>query len=154
MNKKEVFIRKTKPFWSNRITYTLTNKNGDTLSELCVEEECLSDVCYYIPEYESKKILYITNFITTKKFRNKGYGKFLLTRVINRFKGKYDMLHLNACPYHIVYQGLYENPIFEAPENGLKMDKLIQFYKQAGLEELREQATHDCKFMIMLMKLR
>lgn len=84
----------------------------------------------YIPEYIDKKVLYITNFTTRYECRGMGYATYLLKEIISRFRDKFDLIHLNACPYYF-HNG---SPVFEAPDNGLDMDRLIKFYESFGFK--------------------
>ena len=153
MNKEKLYIRKITTPYSDVVTYKLMNEKDETLTELCAEKEHPFNLFFYLPNCnENDKVLYITNFTTKKQYRNKGYGKYLLTKVINRYKGKYDMVHLNACPYHIKNDG---TPIFEAPKNGLNENKLIEFYKNIGFEEKRKMLMHRTdKYTVMIMNLK
>lgn len=84
----------------------------------------------YIPEYIDKKVLYITDFSTKYECRGMGYATYLLKEIISRFRDKFDAIHLNACPYYF-HNG---SPVFEAPDNGLDMDRLIKFYESFGFK--------------------
>ena len=74
----------------------------------------------------------MTNFSTLTEYRHKGYATKLLKDVIRRFKGKYDVIHLNACPYYC--NGF--DVVYEPPKGGLDMDKLTKFYESYGFKEL------------------
>jgi hypothetical protein len=100
------------------------------LCSIRVEEASDGTKIRYIPEYMDKKVLYIFNFETEYWNRNKGYATFLLKDIIKRFKGKYDLMCLNACPYHFEYGEV----VYEPPVNGLGMDRLVEFYKSFGFE--------------------
>ena len=100
------------------------------LCSIRVEEASDGTKIRYIPEYMDKKVLYIFNFETEYWNRNKGYATFLLKDIIKRFKGKYDLMCLNACPYHFEYGEV----VYEPPVNGLDMDRLVEFYKSFGFE--------------------
>lgn len=149
VTQEPVFVINKKT-WYGITTYTLKNENGVTLSELCVREEIQDDKQFFIEEYIDKKILYLTDFSTREKYRKKGYGKYLLTEVIKRYKGKYDILHLNACPFFLTHLGA----VYETPKNGLEMNKLVQFYKQVGFTELKKKdaGNYTCTVMIMNLK--
>jgi ribosomal protein S18 acetylase RimI-like enzyme len=99
----------------------------------------------YIPEYIDKKVLYITSFTTIYKFRNMGYATYLLKEIISRFRDKFDLIHLNACPYY------FNNgsTVFEAPDNGLDMDRLIKFYESFGF---KVYGTTEEGFKVMILK--
>lgn len=85
---------------------------------------------YKLDKYMDKKILYLYCFYTYSSHRNKGYGTYLLKDVIRRFKGKYDLIHLNACPY-CFKNGIVE---YQPPRNGLDKQKLFEFYESFGFE--------------------
>lgn len=127
--------------------YILVNEDKPlkALCSLNVEEESDFNKEKYIPEYIDKKVLYITNFSTSYFHRNKGYAKLLLTDVISRLKSKYDIIHLNACPYYIKNFDV----VYETPDNGLDMNKLVEFYKSFGFEMC---GTTEEGWKIMLLK--
>jgi GNAT superfamily N-acetyltransferase len=134
-------------------TFLLKNVDTDEIySSLDVEKEDIFDKKDYIPEFSDKKVLYLYNFTTKEKYRNKGYAKHLLKYVIDFFKdnekNEFDMLHLNACPYYVI-GGI---PVYEPPTNGLPMEKLLEFYQSLGLEPYKEyNQTSETKGMIMIM---
>jgi hypothetical protein len=109
----------TKEDYSSYVKYNLTNETKECLSSLIVERKQITT---------KYKVLYLCNFFTEINFRYKGYGKLLLTKIINRYKGKYDKLYLYACPFLI----------YGTSDNGLKFDKLIKFYESAGLKRQGE----------------
>lgn len=128
--------------------YSLMSENGELLSSIDVEEETLSDKVEYISEYKDKKVLYLTSFRTVSQFRNQGYGKYLLEKILNRFKGKYELIHLNACPY-------YEIPFnvkYKAPENGLQIRDLVKFYECFGFKKHYIKRCDDHIEIIMLLE--
>ena len=131
--KYKVYKNAAKDWFSYKpiYTYSLVSKEGITLSELKVEEEkALVKRTYKLDKYMDKKILYLYNFETNYYYRNKGYGTYLLKDVIRRFKGKYDFIHLNACPY-CFKNGMVE---YQPPRNGLDKQKLFEFYESFGFE--------------------
>lgn len=117
----------------------------ELLCSMDIEKEDYSHKKEYIPEYIDKKVLYITNFSTVYRHRNKGYAKHLLGEVIKNLKDKYDIIHLNACPYYI--KDGYA--VYEAPDNGLDMNRLIGFYESFGFEMC---GTTKEGFKVMLLK--
>ena len=131
--KYKVYKKVAKDWFTNKpiYTYSLVSKEGITLSELKVEEEkAWKKRMNKLDKYMNKKILYLYNFETNSYYRNKGYGTYLLKNVIRRFKGKYDFIHLNACPYR------FKNGIvqYQPPRNGLNKQKLFEFYESCGFE--------------------
>ena len=131
--KYKIYKKVAKDWFTNKpiYTYSLVSKEGITLSELKVEEEeALVKRRYKLDKYMDKKILYLYNFKTNYYYRNKGYGTCLLKDVIRRFKGKYDFIHLNACPY-CFKNGMVE---YRPPRNGLDKQKLFEFYESFGFE--------------------
>lgn len=140
-----------KTHWSGT-RFELRNKYGTICSSLDVEMEDVFDKHSYIPEFQDKKVLYLTNFETKTRQRNKGYAKYLLNYVIDHYKDdNYDMLHLNACPYCYGSNGDVK---YEPPMKGLDVDKLLEFYKSFGLEIHGEyNITPQQKAFIMIMHL-
>ena len=143
-----------KTHWSG-IRFELRNKYGTICSSLDVEMEDGLDKHEYIPEFQDKKVLYLTNFETKTRQRNKGYAKYLLNYVIDHYKNNnecnYDMLHLNACPYCFKGNGEVK---YEPPIKGLDIDKLLEFYKSFGLEIHGEyNITPQQRAFIMIMNL-
>lgn len=129
--------KKVKKHWFNEkpiYTYSLVSEKGETLSELTVEEEERWEKRRYFKEYEDKKILYLYSFYTSSRYRNKGYGTYLLKDIIRRFKGKYDYIHLNACPYRLINKRAYTKVIYSPPKNGLNKHRLFEFYKSYGFK--------------------
>lgn len=114
--------------------YSIMSDDGRfCICSIQVEKEDERDKAIYIPDYIDKKVLYLTDFNTLTEYRHKGYATKLLKDVIRRFKGKYDVIHLNACPYYC--KGF--NVVYEPPKRGLDMDKLTKFYESFGFKELR-----------------
>ena len=126
-------------------TYQLVNEDGGILSSVCVENEEPMYKFRYVREFKDKKIAYIFNFETSNGNRKKGYGRYLLKDVIRRFKGKYDIIHLNACPYYLKDNDV----IYESPKDGLNKQKLIKFYESLGFESYKTLVNG---WEIMLLK--
>ena len=127
------------------VKYMLMNENKECLSSLCVERKTITT---------KYKALYLCDFSTKRYFRNKGYGKFLLTKIINRYKGKYDKLYLYACPFYI---SPFDGVLYSAPDNGLKLDKLIKFYESAGLKKqgrIKYDNIYGYKYQTMTINLK
>jgi GNAT superfamily N-acetyltransferase len=113
--------------------YSIMSDDGRIhICSITVEKEDECDKAIYIPDYIDKKVLYLADFNTLTEYRHKGYATKLLKDVIRRFKGKYDVIHLNACPYY--YKGF--DVVYEPPKGGLDMDKLTKFYESYGFKEL------------------
>lgn len=129
-------------------TYSLISENGDLLSSIDVEKEILEDKIKYINEYKDKNVLYLTCFKTVSRFRNNGYGRYLLKNILQRFKGKYEVIHLNACPY---YEKLF-NIEYKAPNNGLKIKKLVKFYESFGFKKHHMKRCDGHTEVIMILK--
>lgn len=107
-------------------TYRLLLENGVKVGKIYVEkEEKFSD----IPTYKGKKTLYIYNFGIYNGFRGEGYGKKLLAEILKRYKGKYDVIHLDACP------------TYGAP-NILSMKQLINFYTSFGFKIYKKKEEY------------
>ena len=123
-------IIKEMGFFYDTYSLELEENPKDVLCSLCVERERIWNKKEYIPDYADRKVLFISNFSTRYNHRNNGYARYLLQEVIKRFKDDYDLIHLNACPYYI------ENDcaVYEAPDNGLDMERLIKFYESFGFE--------------------
>jgi GNAT superfamily N-acetyltransferase len=123
-------IIKETGFFYDTYSLELEENPKDVLCSLCVERERIWNKKEYIPDYAGKNVLFISNFNTRYNHRNKGYARYLLQEIIKRFKDDYDLIHLNACPYYI------ENDyaVYEAPDNGLDMERLIKFYESFGFE--------------------
>ena len=102
------------------------------ICSITVKKEDERDKAIYIPDYIDKNVLYLADFNTLTEYRHKGYATKLLKDVIRRFKGKYDVIHLNACLYY--FKGF--NVVYEPPKGGLDMDKLTKFYESYGFKEL------------------
>jgi ribosomal protein S18 acetylase RimI-like enzyme len=75
------------------------------------------------PIIPNQKSLYFCNFSTSSRFRNKGFGTMLLKEIIKRYKGKYNIIHLDACP---------SLSVGNAPQLGKR--QLIGFYQSLGFE--------------------
>lgn len=134
--KYKIYKKVDKDWLTNKpiYTYSLVSKEGIILSELKVQEERACEKrLYELDKYMDNKILYLYNFHTCSRHRNKGYGTYLLKDVIRRFKGKYDFIHLNACPY-CFKNGMVE---YKPPRNGLDKQKLFEFYESCGFELYR-----------------
>ena len=113
--------------------YSIMSDDGRFhICSIHVEKEDERDKAKYVPDYINKKVLFLTSFNTLTEYRHKGYATKLLKDVIRRFKGKYDAIHLNACPYY--FMGL--NVVYKPPKGGLDMDKLTKFYESFGFKEL------------------
>ena len=135
----------TKEDYSSYVKYNLTNETKECLSSLIVERKQITT---------KYKALYLCDFSTKRNFRNKGYGKFLLTKIINRYKGKYDKLYLYACPFYILP---FDGVQYSAPDNGLKLDKLIKFYESAGLKKqgrIKCDSIYGYKYQKMTINLK
>ena len=115
-------------------TYMVVDENEKVLCELSVEKESLKFKNEFIPSLKGKKVLHLFRFETKDGFRNKGYGKILLKEVLKRYKGKYDAIHLNACPYKHNKKNKYLIR-YTAPSGGLKKTKLISFYESFGFKK-------------------
>lgn len=114
-------------------SYSIMSDDGRfCICSITVENETERNKARYIPDYINKKVLYLTDFNTLTEYRHKGYATKLLKDVIRRFKGKYDAIHLNACPYY--RKGF--DVVYEPPKGGLDMDKLTKFYESFGFKEL------------------
>ena len=113
--------------------YSIMSDDGRIhICSITVKKEDERDKAIYIPDYIDKNVLYLADFNTLTEYRHKGYATKLLKDVIRRFKGKYDVIHLNACPYY--FKGF--NVVYEPPKGGLDMDKLTKFYESFGFKEL------------------
>ena len=113
--------------------YSIMSDDGRfCICSITVKKEDERDKATYIPDYIDKNVLYLADFNTLTEYRHKGYATKLLKDVIRRFKGKYDVIHLNACPYY--FKGF--NVVYEPPKGGLDMDKLTKFYESYGFKEL------------------
>lgn len=123
-------IIKETGFFYDTYSLELEENPKDVLCSLCVERERIWNKKEYIPDYADRKVLFISDFTTRYKHRNKGYAKYLLQEIIKRFKDDYDLIHLNACPYYI--EDGYA--VYKAPDNGLDMERLIKFYESFGFE--------------------
>lgn len=123
-------IRKKRDFVCDGAEYTLIDDNGKICASLKVET--CSD---YYEEFSRFKVLYLHSFSTIEGERNKGYGRKLLTNVISCYKGKYDMIFLQCCPYY----HKNEECIYLPPSDGLPKDKLIKFYKSCGFRVFKKQ---------------
>lgn len=127
--------------------YELVDGNGDVLSTICVEKENIVDKVRYIKNFAHKKVAYLYNFETNNNNRNKGCGRCLLNEIIRRFKGKYDLIHLNACPYHETLYGV----VYREPKNGLNKQQLIKYYKSFGFK-LHGTTSEGWKIMLLKAK--
>ena len=147
MNKEKLYISIESDFtWGLLVKYTLKNKNKEELSTLCVREDKLQS------NFKNKKALFLYNFITNEKYRNEGYGKYLLQRTLNIFKEKYDIMYLLACPFYLTKEG---QPIYETSNNGLNMNNLVQFYQKMGFTKYGERKTEqNITFQIMTINLK
>lgn len=148
----EVIKEKRKGFANFReieyYRYKLISDDEKVLCSIDADVETIEDKTKYINEYKDKKVIYLNTFSTTDGNRNKGYGRYLLNDVIRRFKGKYDLIHLNACPYH------HPSPfwtIYKAPKDGLKTKRLVEFYKTFGFKKLRTKYCDGHSEVVMVL---
>ena len=127
------YLNGKKHYIKNTWEYQLFNSEGVLLSELCVRKESGDErYCNFEDFGVDKSILYIHSFNTLPEYRKMGYGRFLLKNILSRFKGKYDLIHLDVCPY------------FEAEkENGLCMSDLLSFYESFGFKLYKSNECYN-----------
>lgn len=148
MNTKDLKIEKVVcGYWNTGTRYILRNKNGKECCSVCVEKELMYDKIKYLFAERGKKCLYVYNFYTEGRYRNKGYGKYLLKNILKRFKCKYDIIHVNASPYYWTKGDVKTG---QSPKNGLTLEQLVDFYKSFGFEEYPKQI--DNKLVIMTLQ--
>lgn len=59
-----------------------------------------------------------------------------MQNIINRFKSKYDLFHLNAYPFIIHNDWSVEEGV---SSNGLSLDGLVKFYKSFGFSVYKRE---------------
>jgi ribosomal protein S18 acetylase RimI-like enzyme len=149
MNENDFRIEKERLYGvENGYRYTLYNKNNKECSSLEVEKECFRDKFCNLRDDFEKDVLYICNFNTNSRHRNKGYGRALLQNIINRYKGKYELIHLNVCPFFEHEIWVEEDAV---PKNGLDKDRLLKFYESFGFRKYHKQVVSE-KYVVMIME--